>query len=636
MSADRGGVSVSVAGRARHRLRQDEFAALAAGDGDAGVIATLLSAERSRRLVAFRALLDQLALADAASGEPLPSPDAAWNLLERAQRAAPEAVDEVLLYPHTGAWLRHTLRRLRGVSRAPNPVPLWVDVAHLNAIAAAAALRAGVEFQIAAPARDGVVALPGLGQVRLAVDGYRWAWLRAGQRVARIECAGTVISIPAGPDAAERAEVAGGAWRPVRTLRARAHGRSLTLGLDDADPYRSLVFPDPPTGLSERAVARWRVRLAQAWELLATDLPEVADAMAAGLRTLVPLEAGELFRMRSGSTGDAFGSVVVSEPPGGEQFAVTLAHEFQHVKLGGLLAMAPLTRPADGRLHYAPWRDDPRPAAGLLQGVYAFFGVTRFWRARKRSARGPAAALAAFEFALWRQQTWRGLNLLRSSGELTEVGSRFLDLLAERLSPWLREPVASRAHALADLAAADHAARWRLAHLRPAAGQVDRLAAAWRGQGDAPPRPSTDPASAPRLVPDPTAEWFDSRAVLARLSLLDPAEFATVAEPRRLRRLVPGAAAPDVPLVAGEVAEAEAGYRRLADGGQDDALIGLALARVAVGDPVGQALLAQPELVAAVRARVRDADGAAPEPLALAAWLGGLERPDQPPPVGRP
>ena len=27
---------------------------------------------------------------------------------------------------------------------------------------------------------------------------------------------------------------------------------------------------------------------------------------------------------------------------------------------------------------YLPWRDDPRPAAGLLQGAYAHVGVTEF------------------------------------------------------------------------------------------------------------------------------------------------------------------------------------------------------------------------------------------------------------------
>ena len=27
---------------------------------------------------------------------------------------------------------------------------------------------------------------------------------------------------------------------------------------------------------------------------------------------------------------------------------------------------------------YAPWRDDPRPISGLLQGIYAFVCITEF------------------------------------------------------------------------------------------------------------------------------------------------------------------------------------------------------------------------------------------------------------------
>ena len=71
------------------------------------------------------------------------------------------------------------------------------------------------------------------------------------------------------------------------------------------------------------------------------------------------------------------------------ELAVTLVHEFQHIKLGGLLHLAPLHDREPTRRLYAPWRDDPRPLGGLLQGVYAFTGVTDFWRAVRGSR--PAA-----------------------------------------------------------------------------------------------------------------------------------------------------------------------------------------------------------------------------------------------------
>ena len=49
--------------------------------------------------------------------------------------------------------------------------------------------------------------------------------------------------------------------------------------------------------------------------------------------------------------------------------AAALVHEVQHSKLNAVIDIVPLVRPGVGhRRYYAPWRDDPRPPAGLLQG----------------------------------------------------------------------------------------------------------------------------------------------------------------------------------------------------------------------------------------------------------------------------
>ena len=43
--------------------------------------------------------------------------------------------------------------------------------------------------------------------------------------------------------------------------------------------------------------------------------------------------------------------------------------------------MIPLMKPCNERV-YAPWRPEPRPVVGLLQGVYAHLGIARFWGAQ--------------------------------------------------------------------------------------------------------------------------------------------------------------------------------------------------------------------------------------------------------------
>jgi HEXXH motif-containing protein len=45
-------------------------------------------------------------------------------------------------------------------------------------------------------------------------------------------------------------------------------------------------------------------------------------------------------------------------------------HEVQHLKLAALLDIVTLTMPGEHDRYYAPWRDDPRPLSGLLQGTY--------------------------------------------------------------------------------------------------------------------------------------------------------------------------------------------------------------------------------------------------------------------------
>ena len=82
--------------------------------------------------------------------------------------------------------------------------------------------------------------------------------------------------------------------------------------------------------------------------------------------------------------------------------AEILVHEFQHLKLCGLQDMMPLMEPCDERV-YAPWRPEPRPVGGLLQGVYAHLGIARFWGAQWHVETEPDDILRAqVMFERWR------------------------------------------------------------------------------------------------------------------------------------------------------------------------------------------------------------------------------------------
>jgi HEXXH motif-containing protein len=586
----------------RHRLRREQFDALAAGGGDPDTVAALLAAERSWRMLQLRAVLDAAQAHPDATG-PLPSLDEAWKLLVAAEQRAPSEMERVLLHPQAGTWAGYALRRLRGSSVGDGP--LWVDVGYLQALAATAAIRAGLDFTIRIPIREGFAALPTLGGALLPT-GVPWdhAEVRGSGGAVTISAAGNVVPIPL-----DGTEVDG--WISPPVIRAEFAGQSLSVTLDHLDPYRNLRTPTPPDLLSPEQIERWRTLLIRAWEIVVTACPDLAGPIARGLVSVVPQRAAERFRTMSASAGDAFGSMIMSEPEDAPELAVTMVHEFQHIKLGGLLHLAPLHHAEPPQRLYAPWRDDPRPLGGLLQGVYAFVGIVQFWSRFRHQANGRTANLAHFEFARWRRQVQLTLHMLQTLPELTDVGRQLVAGLAETASKWQDKPVPAGILAAAEAAAADHRMRWRLHHLRPDPTVVAKLAAAWRDQAELPPIVQSNSD----VVADASARRLDTRAVLALWRLTDPDGFTQLCkDSSAVGAHVSGATPGDLAYATGD--EARARELFLADLSADPTSHGAwaGLALVTEGDHV---LRLEPELVRAVHQATGTTDG----PLALMEWV---------------
>ena len=428
---------------------------VAAGDGGPGTITQLRAAQVSKHLLLVRHLLDRWAAtpsgprsgavagawsdgrrgdreplrggaatgawSDGRRGEPEPVrgvPD----LLERARAAAPGAFREVIGAPLVGGWAAIAGRA------AAQGAATEADFAHLAAIAIVAAAAAGVDGSAEIPVHGGLAVLPGLGAIE-AGDAATVEVTTAGGRIVAL-IGGAAFEVPAGQG--ERRP----GWLPVRRLAGESGGLAIRLDLDDLHPYRHGHHVPPANRLPEDEVDRWREVFADAWALLATHLPGRAAELAAGLRTLVPLVQTDPRSARSATIRHAFGVFGLTRPPAAHDFAVTLVHEFQHSKLSAVLDLMPLTDPADTGRYFAPWRTDPRPLAGLLQGVYAFVGVADTWRA----LRGPVAVAEA-RFAEARLQVDRGLAAIERSGALTPAGETLAAALRRTTDDLLAEPV---------------------------------------------------------------------------------------------------------------------------------------------------------------------------------------------------
>ncbi|MFJ4105311.1 aKG-HExxH-type peptide beta-hydroxylase [Amycolatopsis japonica] len=578
-----------------------DFDALARLDGDEDMARRLRRAERSRRKLLIHALLTEAAKTPDHSG-PLPPLDSAWELLARAEARAPRSVNRMLTNPYTGSWAGYTTRLLRnGIDGVG---PLWMHLGHAHAIAAAAAIRAELDFETTIPAWHGNAILPSLGMARVPdTETFSSVVVRGVEGRYSISNADATVFVPEAPDS----DAPG--WWGIRRVRSQVGAHRFSLWLDDLDPYRGLYEPIPPERLPGKDLADWQRLIDEACHLVATHLPGLARIMPVGLASLVP-KPQVLFRNPSASTGEAFGSAVVGLPTDGASLAETLIHEFQHIVLGGLLHLVELYEPDPRERIYVAWRDDPRPLSGALQGVYAFFGVTAFWRALARAGTSPRRS--GFEFAYWRQQTWRTLQVLRVDSTLTDAGRRFLDDIAERLGPWQSEPISAEANELATAAGRDHLAGWRARHLRPDPSVVAELAAAWLSGRPRPPA-NLDATSLPP-TPVPDGAWSQARTDLIRLTLGGTARPPTV----------PGATSADFAYTAGDHLEAVEGYRKelAADPDRPNSLVGLGLALSARGlHPAARALLHCPELVRAVHRPLRS--GTRPPTVEeIASWIG--------------
>ncbi|WP_017239177.1 HEXXH motif domain-containing protein [Streptomyces sp. SS] len=584
-----------------HLIPTAHFDALAAGRGGPDTIRFLRTGEYSRRLLLLRALLDAVEVTPGALG-PLPSVDSAWDILTAAQEHAPDGFRELLLHPQVGVWLGHGLRRMRHTAWGDGP--LWTDLGHLHAVCAVAALRAGLPLRTTVPLRDGTAMFPTLGLAHVPEHPH-WATAEVVVEAGRLRIGphGARVGPPEPPGPSD-GDAPG--WQGLRRLHAHAAGRRRDVWLDDIDPYRDLSEPLAPERLDAAETARWQERFALALEVLEDNDPESAAALAEGLRSLTAVAPSTSGVVLSASSGDAFGGLLTSLPPDPVTFAVTLVHEFQHTKLGALLHLLTLERDGGAERHHAPWRDDPRPLRGLLQGAYAFLGITDFWSRYLDRAPRAGRATAEFEFALSRRQTREAVDTLGADPALTAHGRRFLAGMAARLPAWAADGrVRPGVDAMAAFAAADHRTGWRIRHLVPAPDDVRALARAFvTGAG------ADCPVADSAVVPDLADRWPHARTRLIR-QVLAPS-------PDGERPFAPSPA--DRALVAGDPAAPGAYARLLADDPESaEAWTGLVLA-LASGDPAARPLLRRPELLRAVHRELR-AIGTPADPLRVAHWL---------------
>ena len=376
------------------------FERLSAGPGDAVAMAWLADSYWS----IIRALVATVASGLDGKGGTLRRAAAdGWRFLAQLEAEHPAAVREILSYPYVQVWAMRCLRSARSAE-------FDLDRAHLAGLAAAAALRAGLEAELVLPVRNGVICLPGVGV--LAAD----------------PGAGRTSVVRVSPSGLRTRNGSHG-WQTVR--RVSTGGLSITV--EDTDPFRDCQAWAASGRLSDATWRSWRLALAAAARQLGAEVPAYASVIATGLRSVVPMRPGAAGSRRSGTARDAFGALALELPDSVDLLGELLVHEMQHVKLTALCDLFDLFDRADPTLFPVPWRADPRPVEGLLHGTYAHLAIADLWRSRSRQTPGGEPGRL---FVMYRSWVETGLDALLNRAALTPEGQRFAAGMRATVQAW--------------------------------------------------------------------------------------------------------------------------------------------------------------------------------------------------------
>ncbi len=401
-----------------HSLSSDAFLELAGGVGDSSVVRQLREAQLSKHLMLLHVVAEAAGRvnprspATAACG-------AGYRLLSQVQAADPGAAAALLGLPHIGSWAHDCLARMENGS-----IP---DFGYLATAAAAAAIQVGIGFEINVPVRHGRVPLPGLGCLETVGQG-EWTTLgsdgkslHAGEHV-DVACAALV------PDDGSTGPVPH--WRGTPLIRAMANGKIWQVLLEISDRHLDRYTLPMLTDMTATEVTKWR-RPHPSWLGIA-GLPPPMGGWAGRERRLRHCPAREA--VRSGQRhfpGSLRGYRDIHAAGRGYHGRDPRSRSAAHQALRADRHAAPHRAVCRQRLR--PWREDPRPLGGLLQGVYAFAGIARFWDVQRLIESDPDAILrAGVLYERWQSTIEPVTGALLEAGCLTPTGVRFVTALCER------------------------------------------------------------------------------------------------------------------------------------------------------------------------------------------------------------
>ena len=360
-------------------LSADALRSLTLDAAAAPALPTLASGQLSVRMLSLFGALEQ----HRSEGERQAGLTTAAALLHRATAA--NVLPLVLGAPETGLWMAH--RR----AAAPDS-DSWPDDpgALVCALAAAAGIRARVDFELDVPLVDGVLVLPGLGC--LPTDGARRATVRSESGRWQVRLDGAAEPTQGGwlrPIEVPLRRVPGTDRRVDAVWHLRVHDGGYDVRTDRLwqlwhEQDAKAPEPGPRPADAEQT-------LRSAWEILVSRHQGFATDLAACMTDIIPLDSSKTTHSTSASSPDAYGAAWIDLARAPFQVAASLVHECQHSVLAALHDLLPLHAPDPRDTYPVPWHTRPRTINTLLHGLFAHTAEAEFWHREARHGTGSAA-----------------------------------------------------------------------------------------------------------------------------------------------------------------------------------------------------------------------------------------------------
>jgi HEXXH motif-containing protein len=217
--------------------------------------------------------------------------------------------------------------------------------------------------------------------------------------------------------------------------------------------------------LTPNSTIKWLSSLEEAWFWINSCSTLLASEIVMGVQSLVPVHSHAIDVHRSQTFREIPGLLILSWMSDTSVIVEALVHEYHHHKLNALLNLDPIiVEGSPEAIYYSPWRDDPRPLSGILQGIYVFQAVLEFGHKILKTDI-PVLQEKRLQQRLYtaKQQLLTALKVLKTNAEFSLIGQGLIEAIEENIDR-VEPEISQREQQQIDLRLKEHQQKWEVAN----------------------------------------------------------------------------------------------------------------------------------------------------------------------------